>query len=610
MYIVTFYSFKGGVGRTLALMNCAAALVKEGKKVLTVDFDLEAPGLDTFQLNLTRRKKNGIVDYVKHYLDNDVVPEIDEFLYQAKFSEKYPGELWVMPAGYRDAEYHGRLNSISWRNLYDHRDGYLLLANLKAQWESHLNPDYVLIDSRTGHTDVGGICTRQLPDAVVVLYFPNKQNLRGLATIVQKIKEEPKNITLHFAASNVPDIDDEHSILWKNMKSFRREIANMNSMETIHHYPSLPLLNQELFVLTRPKSRLASEYRKLTKLIQKENFQDEKGAMMYLRQIELDMLDFELDYEDEMLRFDLMESRIDQILSHHDKNVNILSKIVQIYIRLGFYEAADLISNQLIDIAPDSSKILARKALVASRLGMDEDAEYYARKASNLSGLSYNDIQQVLGLLGSNSQDTIDKVASWPSVIELEFQNLLQLAKDFGREKNSLKHAEQLVRAALDKVGEDADIEDVNTLVLNLIGQGQFDDAIRLVEDEIEKGSSSQAILFNFAMAKWGANQTPNTEDFRRVITHKDYFTVEYKSNANYSQCLSLVFYILGEMDRAIEYLKVAKARNHLTTSDKFSCWTYLYSNTVNFQRDLNEQEKLINSGEPLPRVIRIEPNE
>lgn len=610
MYVVTFYSFKGGVGRTLALMNCAAALVKEGKKVLTVDFDLEAPGLDTFQLNLTRRKKNGIVDYVKQYLDNDVVPEIDAFLYQAKFSEKYPGELWVMPAGYRDVEYHGRLNSISWRNLYDHRDGYLLLANLKAQWESHLNPDYVLIDSRTGHTDVGGICTRQLPDAVVVLYFPNKQNLRGLTTVVQKIREEPKNITLHFAASNVPDIDDEHSILWKNMKSFRREIVDMKSAETIHHYPSLPLLNQELFVLTRPKSRLASEYRKLTKLIQKENFQDEKGAMMYLREIEYDMLEFDSGEDDEMFRFDLMQTRIDQILSYHYANIKILSKIFQIFFQLGFDLAANRVSDQLIQIAPDSSRILARKAKIAGRLGMDDDAVRYARKAAGLSGLSYNEIQQIIGLLESKSRETIDSVASWPSVTEMESSNLLQLAKKISHEQNSLRHAEKLIRAALNKAGEDAESDYVNLLVLNLIGQGKFDDAIQLIEDQIGKGVSDQTNLFNFAVANWGVNQRPNAEDFRQVLAHEDYFNKENEGSANYSQCLSLIFYILGDKDRANEHLNLAKSRNHLTTSYNFSCWTYLYLNSENFQRDLDEQEHMINSGKPLPRVIRIEPNE
>ncbi len=49
MHTIAFYSFKGGVGRTLALVNVGVELVLTGRKVLLVDFDLEAPGIDTFE---------------------------------------------------------------------------------------------------------------------------------------------------------------------------------------------------------------------------------------------------------------------------------------------------------------------------------------------------------------------------------------------------------------------------------------------------------------------------------------------------------------------------------------------------------------------------------
>src|SRR5690349_22743617 len=46
--IVTFYSFKGGTGRTMALANVAWILAINGKRVLAVDWDLEAPGLHRY----------------------------------------------------------------------------------------------------------------------------------------------------------------------------------------------------------------------------------------------------------------------------------------------------------------------------------------------------------------------------------------------------------------------------------------------------------------------------------------------------------------------------------------------------------------------------------
>ncbi len=65
--------------------------------------------------------------------------------------------------------------------------------------------------------DSSGICTRQLPDSVIILFFPNEQNLRGLTQVVRDIRAESdgprdKSIALHFVMSNVPGLDDEDLI--------------------------------------------------------------------------------------------------------------------------------------------------------------------------------------------------------------------------------------------------------------------------------------------------------------------------------------------------------------------------------------------------------------
>src|SRR5262249_13442037 len=46
--IYTFYSYKGGVGRSMALANVAALLARWGQRVLVLDWDLEAPGLEKY----------------------------------------------------------------------------------------------------------------------------------------------------------------------------------------------------------------------------------------------------------------------------------------------------------------------------------------------------------------------------------------------------------------------------------------------------------------------------------------------------------------------------------------------------------------------------------
>ena len=46
--IVTFYSYKGGTGRTMALANVGWILASTGLKVLVVDWDLDSPGLHRY----------------------------------------------------------------------------------------------------------------------------------------------------------------------------------------------------------------------------------------------------------------------------------------------------------------------------------------------------------------------------------------------------------------------------------------------------------------------------------------------------------------------------------------------------------------------------------
>ena len=46
--ITTFYSFKGGVGRSMALANVAFMAAMNRQRVLVMDWDLEAPGLEMY----------------------------------------------------------------------------------------------------------------------------------------------------------------------------------------------------------------------------------------------------------------------------------------------------------------------------------------------------------------------------------------------------------------------------------------------------------------------------------------------------------------------------------------------------------------------------------
>src|SRR5208337_1555092 len=62
--IYTFYSYKGGVGRSMALANVAECLYRRGARVLMVDWDLEAPGLEYFFYS----SDDGQIDKIRSHL--------------------------------------------------------------------------------------------------------------------------------------------------------------------------------------------------------------------------------------------------------------------------------------------------------------------------------------------------------------------------------------------------------------------------------------------------------------------------------------------------------------------------------------------------------------
>ena len=133
MHTVTFYSFKGGVGRTLALVNIGVELAKTGRRVLLVDFDLEAPGIDTFNGLAPARPQHGIVDYFTEYIATEHPPDFNSFHYEAEHVGSGKGKLWIMPAGLRDNDYGSKLASLDLQDLYEQRDGFLLMENLKGK---------------------------------------------------------------------------------------------------------------------------------------------------------------------------------------------------------------------------------------------------------------------------------------------------------------------------------------------------------------------------------------------------------------------------------------------------------------------------------------------
>lgn len=266
---ITFYSYKGGVGRSMALANVAANLAAKGRRVVMIDFDLEAPGLDSFD-DFDGRGAAGVVEYVDEFLRTKVTPPIENFVRRCSVSDKLEGELWLMPSGRKDSAYAQKLHQIDWNALYTRGIAQPFIANWKNAIERVFNPDYVLIDSRTGLTDIGGVCTLHFPDIVVLLFALNKQNIEGTAGVLKAITgvENREPIQTVLVASPIPNIGrDESNPLAKRIAEAQQAFANpINAV--IGYFPSV-VLEERLWTLDTsfPTPRIAEDYRALTEQI-------------------------------------------------------------------------------------------------------------------------------------------------------------------------------------------------------------------------------------------------------------------------------------------------------------------------------------------------------
>ncbi len=219
---VTFYSFKGGVGRTMALVNVACILAGRGRRVLMIDFDLEAPGLTTLVLKRLRVEGKGcpagLVDLIRDVLTDPANSALADKKNPIRYAQEYVcslnpenlirvegGKLDLMPCGRLDASYEERLYAIDFAELYAEGIGQPLFKHLKNLIRDSKLYDYILIDSRTGFSDEGGISTRDLADHIVLLMGLNRQHIEGTVRFLTRLKASGwKEGQVVFVLSPIP----------------------------------------------------------------------------------------------------------------------------------------------------------------------------------------------------------------------------------------------------------------------------------------------------------------------------------------------------------------------------------------------------------------------
>src|ERR1017187_1380544 len=323
-YVFTFYSYKGGVGRSLAVMNVAYSLAGWGRHVLMVDMDLEAPGISGFLqrsnelaepesahpkdiLTLlgeaARALRNGgIPDEMACSLppvSNYIRPVAEEKLAALRPQLGLLGRLDVLGTDV-SRDYNARLAQLALQDLPQDRLialSRLLHQYLKAQVfpyrplgiENFEPPvqtpyDYVLVDSRTGITEIGGLCVGPLADRLVVITGLNDQNVSGTLSFLEETGIQPKSRsekdppwddadTVSVRVADSPSLGPKPTIVVASPVpageiAYKRqrlsELENLLGIRpvSLSYHPQMALM-ESVFVRDYPEEYLALEYKGL-----------------------------------------------------------------------------------------------------------------------------------------------------------------------------------------------------------------------------------------------------------------------------------------------------------------------------------------------------------
>ena len=252
--IVTFYSFKGGVGRSLALTEVATQLAVRGCSVVVWDLDLEAPGIQKIPnlQQLDRKLELGTLDLLLQFQESDYTfPE--ESLRQAVLPFSLPsriaearGRLAFLLPGRLDESYAVKFGSIDWAQLFAPQagPGLAFFYTVAKHLTERMGFDVLLIDSRTGFSDLGAICTLKLPDLVVLVFNLNRQNLAGIELVHQAVTQAPARyfgrIPVFLFANMVPPEPEE--LLNEQLQGLRKKGLRPHHMVSLR--PELLLTDQ------------------------------------------------------------------------------------------------------------------------------------------------------------------------------------------------------------------------------------------------------------------------------------------------------------------------------------------------------------------------------
>jgi MinD-like ATPase involved in chromosome partitioning or flagellar assembly len=262
MKTVLFYSPRGGTGRSLCLANCAAEFAKKGEKVLALDMDLEAGGLNIIfkgeNADLGPHEKP--IGLLKCLMSKDI-EGINDAIEDLKIYEPYnkshlKGDLHLLPI-YMGPYLMDQIQSkINVPKAFD-----LTLKSLKQKIVAEFDYTMLLVDLPTGMNPIRETFL-SMCECIVLLSRANLQGAYGTAINMDEFAE--RGLKAIFVLSCVPSPGKKESKV--KIKDFQKR-AGIIKINNIIPFDEQLAFNEEISVIKRPKSDISKVYASISRRI-------------------------------------------------------------------------------------------------------------------------------------------------------------------------------------------------------------------------------------------------------------------------------------------------------------------------------------------------------
>ncbi|QHC29522.1 tyrosine-protein kinase family protein [Streptomyces sp. HF10] len=227
--ISTFYSLRGGVGRSTALAHAARIIAGHGLTVLCIDMDLEAPGLASlFDVEDSVAEGIGVVPLLAAAEVSGEIDALDEHVLRVTED----AGLFLLPAGRPGAEYARLLSHLDPSAWYAEDEINPLRLLIEAVSGLAERPDVVLIDSRTGISPLAAPLLFDVSDVNVIAFYPHPQARAGTGALTRallaaksrrSLTDNPCTPEIRFVVSPVPATPEVRELYAERAQNWIRE---------------------------------------------------------------------------------------------------------------------------------------------------------------------------------------------------------------------------------------------------------------------------------------------------------------------------------------------------------------------------------------------------